>query len=218
MSLVWCDVEALLITELPEFADVVREYREFMGDDPSSYLVMGVLFNFVVDSLRNKSAENARDLAHRTYALVERVLTEGDRYSQDCVAIEMIEPLTVDGEHMHYPNLEEFMGPAAIQELKEMREWAWRYGAMKTAVAAANEELGSDVFDGVGLHKDAARVIADQDKWMLLPQSKRDDAFRSLRRTWMELRGLPIEGRDSGLEITGTREKLFAVLAGDDLL
>jgi hypothetical protein len=222
LSIGWREVEVLLIKELPEFADVVREHQEYEPDGSMSYLLVGQLFDFVVDSFKSASIELAREIGHRTYSLVDRALTEGDEYIQTCFAIQMIEPVSTDEGHLHYPNLESLMGPAARRELAHMREWWRRYNAMFSTVSAVNAEVGCDVLTGIGMggvglgRLDDASVVADRTLWTELPKQTRARVFRSLRERWLVIRGLPNATQDSGLRITGTREQDFALLAADN--
>lgn len=175
------------------------------------YLLIGQLYDLVFNALKNEPNDAGREIARRVYAVVERALVEGDETVQNCFSIEMIEPFTLS----HDPSIESVMGPAALQDLEVKREWGRRHEAMSSAIPAANLTLGCDVFKSVGVGIDTARVIADASTWKKLPRAKREEAFRSLRRIWTTLRGLGDSMPESGLEITGTREEQFVLLAAD---
>jgi len=213
LSIAWREVEALLISEIPEFAETVREHRQDWPDLPIEYLLIGQLYSFVVATLKNEPNSARREIARRVYAVVERVLVDGDTAVRDCFSIEMVEPFTIS----HNPQIESMMGPAALQDLEVKRVWSRRYAAMSGAILAEKAKLGCDVFSGVGIGTDTARVIANSSLWTTLSQVERGNTYRSLRKHWIDLRGLHDSKIESGLEITGTREEEFVVLAADSL-
>jgi hypothetical protein len=212
LSVAWRDFELLLKTELPEFADTVRRHREEWPDLPMEYMLIGQLYNFAVNALKCEPNDVGREVARRVYAVVERALADGDESVQNCFSIEMIEPFTIT----HDPTIESMMGPTTLQDLGVKREWSRRHKAMSSAILSANTKLGCDVFMSVGIGTDTARVIAHSSLWTSLPQAKREEAFRSLRKYWMDLRGIRESTPESGLEFTGTREEMFVKLAADD--
>ena len=119
MSIRVQDVDDLLSQALPEFAPAVREHRLEWGDEPMLYVLVGGLFNLLVDS--SKMAQPPGELARRAYEVVEKAMTEGTPDVKDLFAIEMIEPFWGDPHHEFYPNFESLMGPASLAKLEAMR-------------------------------------------------------------------------------------------------
>lgn len=202
-------VAGILLRELPEFTEAVEEHRQDWGDDPMLYLLIGPLFTYVA---KNRFASERERLmfATRAYAVTDKMLTDGTPSVRDCFSIQMIEPLSGDPKvGPDYTWLEGTLGPAARRDLAAKREWSRRYGVMDLEIKRLNVRLGSQVFRGVGIGENNARVIVEPAEWNRLTESNKDEAYHYLRDQWEETTGHVI-----GLTITGPRETGFEILRG----
>lgn len=202
-ALMASEVDELLVTALPEFADNVRQHRAEWPDDPMLYILIGSLFDLAVSAARE--SHNGMSLARRIYQVVERALSDGEKSVQDCFAIEMIEPLAGDPKHEYYPNLETVMGPVALDELRGWRQWGTRYRAIMAAVSDVNRNIGFPLFRAAGLTGDDARVIAVRELWDRVAASDRESAAQSLAASWRSI----CSPADASIEIT---DETFNVL------
>jgi hypothetical protein len=202
------DVPGILIETLPEFRPSVEEHQREWPDDPMLYLIVGALFQRMVDM---SEGSERLDFVRRVYTLTEIMLTNGAQCVRDCFAIELIEPLSGENSEQSFPGLEIAIGEAGRKELAFMREWARLYGDMKIAIERANQQLGCTVFEGVGIGEGNAstRVIVNLPLWESLTEHQRDDAHQRLSSDWES-----VSGSASGVTISGPRETSFRVLRG----
>ena len=202
------DVAALLCMALPEFREAVEEHRNDWPDDPMLYLLVGALFQRMVDM---PDGPERRDFVDRVYALTDEMLLHGSPSVRDCFSIEMIEPIANDPNQQYYPEHEAAVGATGRKDLAFKREWDRLYRGMKSAIERRNEQLGCLMFEaaGIGEGNASTRVIVNLSVWASLTENQRDVAYQQLSSDWEGM-----SGNISGLTLTGPVDSGFRVLRG----